>query len=340
MNPEHLRLLYGYNAWANRRSLDCCAGLSQEQFTRDLGSSFRSVRDTLVHILAAEVIWLERWEGNVTAQLEPADRYPDFDSAHRRMSEVDRDLALFAACLDGEKMASVLHYQTTAGIPQRQPYWQMMQHLANHSTYHRGQVATLLRQLGAQPVATDLIAYLREGDARRVATSPDAEHIRLLCDYNSWANQRLLEVSATLKEEQFTRDLGSSFRSVRDTLAHIMDVEWLYLERWNGRSPSALPSPESYPNHANVVVRWKEIEQDLNHFVAARDSAGLEQRIDYRNTRGDDFSNPLWEMLLHLVNHSTYHRGQVTTLVRQLGTKPVSTDLINFYRQRFAPATA
>jgi uncharacterized damage-inducible protein DinB len=340
MNPEHLRLLYDYNAWANRRSLDSCAGLSQEQFTRDLGSSFRSVRDTLVHILAAEVIWLERWKGDVTAQLEPADRYPDFNSVHRRLNEVDRELVSFAADTDSEKMATVLHYQTTAGIPQHQPYWQMMQHLANHSTYHRGQVATLLRQLGAQPVATDLIAYLRERDTRRVAASPDAENIRLLYDYNSWANHRLLEVSATLKEEQFTRDLGSSFRSVRDTLAHIMDVEWLYLERWNGRSPAALPPAESYPNHANVVVRWKEVEQELNHFVAAQDSAGLEQRIDYRNTKGDAFSNLLWEMLLHLVNHSTYHRGQVTTLVRQLGTKPASTDLINFYRQRSAPAKA
>jgi uncharacterized damage-inducible protein DinB len=340
MNPQHLRLLYDYNAWANRRALDSCAGLSPEQFTRDLGSSFRSVRDTLVHILGAELIWLERWQGGTPEKLESSDRYPNLESVRKRMSELDKDLITFAAELNNEKMASVLHYKTTAGKEQAEPHWQMMQHLANHSSYHRGQVATLLRQLGAQPVATDLIAYLREGEAARVAAPPDAEKIRVLYEYNAWANHRVLDACTTLKEEQFTRDLGSSFHSVRDTLAHIMDVEWLYLERWNGRSPNDLPPAESYPNHANVTVRWKEIEQDLNHFVARRDAAGLEQRIDYRNTKGAAFSNPLWEMLLHLVNHSTYHRGQVTTLLRQLGTKPASTDLILFYRQRAAPATA
>ena len=340
MNPEHLRLIYDYNAWANRRSLNSCAGLSTEQFTRDLGSSFRSVRDTLVHILGGELIWLERWKGGTPEQLEPVDRYPNLESVRQRMSEVDKDLSAFAAELNGEKMASVLHYRTTAGKEQAQPYWQMMQHLANHSTYHRGQVATLLRQLGAQPVATDLIAYLREGETKPVAAPPDAEKIRLLYDYNAWANHRTLEASATLKEEQFTRDLGSSFRSVRDTLAHIMDVEWLYLERWSGRSPTDLPPAEDYPNQANIVARWKGIERDLNRFVSTRNAADLAQRIDYRNTKGIAFSNPLWEMLRHLVNHSTYHRGQVATLLRQSGTKPASTDLILFYRQHAAPATA
>jgi len=340
MNPEHLRMIYDYNAWANRRSLDSCAGLSQEQFTRDLVSSFRSVRDTLVHILGAELIWLERWKGGTPEKLESVDRYPNFKSVRQRMSEVDTGLIAFAGELNSGRMVSVLHYQTTAGKEQAQPYWQMMQHVANHSTYHRGQVATLLRQLGAKPVATDLIAYLREGDAKRVAMPPEAEKIRLLYDYNAWANHRVLDACATLKEEQFTRDLGSSFRSVRDTLAHIMDVEWLYLERWNGRSPTDLPPAESYPDQANVMVRWEGIERDLSGFVRTRNAEDLAQAIDYRNTKGVAFSNPIWETLQHLVNHSTYHRGQVATLLRQLGTKPASTDLILFYRQHAAPASA
>lgn len=340
MNPEHARLMYDYNAWANRLSLDSCARLSEEQFTRDLGSSFRSLRDTLVHILAAELIWLERWKGGMPTQLEPADRYPTLESVRQRIMEVDKDLMSFAAGLDGEKLAGVLHYRTTGGKEQAQPYWQMMQHLANHGTYHRGQVTTLLRQLGAKPAATDLIAYFREGDAEPVATPPDAEKIRLLYDYNAWANHRSMEASVTLSEEQFTRDLGSSFGSVRDTLAHIMDVEWLYLERWNGRSPGTLPPAESYANLASLAARWEEIERDLNRFVATRNTAGLAQRIDYHNTKDIAYSNSLWEMLRHLVNHSTYHRGQVATLQRQLGAKPASTDLILFYRQRAAQATA
>ncbi len=126
MNPEHVRLMYDYNAWANQRALQSCAALSEEQFTRDLGSSFRSVRDTLVHILAAELIWLERWKGGMPTQLEPADRYPNLESVRQRLSEVDSDLTAFASGLSTEKMASVLHYRTTEGKEQAQPYWQMM----------------------------------------------------------------------------------------------------------------------------------------------------------------------------------------------------------------------
>ena len=91
----------------------------------------------------------------------------------------------------------------------------------------------------------------------------NAEDFQLLYDYNSWANRRTLEACAALSTEQFTRDLGSSFRSVRDTLAHIFLVEHLWLERWHGRSPSAYPPSTDFPDLAAVRTRWMEIERDL-----------------------------------------------------------------------------
>lgn len=159
------------------------------------------------------------------------------------------------------------------------------------------------------------------------------EDVRLLYDYSSWANHRVLDACARLAQAQLTRNLGSSYPSVRDTLTHIMLVEWLWLERWHGRSPSG-PPPGEFPDLASVRARWQEIENELLKFVRALSAPDLERVVTYRNTKGNPFSSPMWQMLQHLVNHGTYHRGQITTLLRQLAATPVATDLIAFYREQ------
>ena len=169
MDIQDFRTLYQYNSWANHRTLDSCASLTPEQFTRDMGSSFGSVRDTLVHILGAEWIWLERWHGRVPAGLPAAKDFPDLESVRRRWTEVERDLTDYIASLTPEDLQRVVQFKTLAGVPVSQPLWPCLQHLANHSTYHRGQIATLLRQLGAKPVSTDLIGFYREQSVKAPA---------------------------------------------------------------------------------------------------------------------------------------------------------------------------
>jgi uncharacterized damage-inducible protein DinB len=168
----------------------------------------------------------------------------------------------------------------------------------------------------------------------------NVEDIRLLYAYNSWANHRTLDSCAGLTSEPFTRDLGSSFRSVRDTLAHIYGAEWIWLERWNGRVPSALPFPSDFPDFDSVRSRWAQHEANLDAFIASLTPTELERIIKYKNTQGAPFEGPLWPMLQHVVNHGSYHRGQIATLLRQLGAKPVSTDLIVFHRERATRASA
>ncbi|MGH9728628.1 MAG: DinB family protein [Candidatus Acidiferrales bacterium] len=155
---------------------------------------------------------------------------------------------------------------------------------------------------------------------------------RLLYDYNSWANHRVLNACAALAPGQLTRNLGSSFPSVRDTLTHIMLAEWMWLERWLGRSPTFPPG--DFCDLASIHSRWQEIEGDLNAFIRKLSAADLDRVVEYKNTKGHAFSNPMWQMLQHLVNHGTYHRGQITTLLRQLGASPVATDMIAFYREQ------
>jgi len=166
------------------------------------------------------------------------------------------------------------------------------------------------------------------------------EMLRLLFQYNLWADGRTLDTCATLTNEQFTRDLGSSFGSVRDTLAHLYGAEWLWNERILGRVPSGLPAASSFPDLASVRTKLEEIDRYFIDFVSQVTPQELERVMRYKTMNGKEFSNPLWQSLQQLTNHATYHRGQIVTLLRQLGAKPVSTDLITFYRERAASASA
>ena len=164
------------------------------------------------------------------------------------------------------------------------------------------------------------------------------EDIQLLYEYDAWANHRLLDAVAALTTEQFTKDMGSSFRSVRDTMAHIMGAQWLWHERWNGRTPAALPAATDFPDLPSLRNRWAEVEKDLLGFVRGLSADRIAQVDEYKTQSAGVVRCPLWQMLQHLVNHGTYHRGQVTTMLRQLGAKAVSTDMSLFYRERAAAA--
>jgi uncharacterized damage-inducible protein DinB len=165
VNRDDFQLLYEFNSWANKRTLDSCVPLSQEQLTRDLKSSFNSVRDTLVHIVAAEWIWLERWHGRTPTSFPKAADYPDLESVRNYASKIDRDLIDFVSSLTHDDPQRLISYKRIAGDAHAQPLWQLLQHLANHSTYHRGQIATMLRQLGAEPISTDLLLFFRDRPA-------------------------------------------------------------------------------------------------------------------------------------------------------------------------------
>jgi len=166
------------------------------------------------------------------------------------------------------------------------------------------------------------------------------QYIQLLYEYDSWASQRILDACGQLTQEQFLRDLGSSYPSVRDTLAHIYGAQWIWLERWQGRTPRALPAAADFPDLAALRSRWQGLEQDLQAFVASLDNDKLHMNLSVTTTDGIQYTQPLWQMMQHVVNHGSYHRGQVTAFLRQLGHKAVATDLIRFYRDRGASAKA
>jgi uncharacterized damage-inducible protein DinB len=154
------------------------------------------------------------------------------------------------------------------------------------------------------------------------------ETVRLLYDYTSWADAKMLEAVARLGPEPWTKDLGSSLKSVRDTVAHIASAQWIWLSRWKGESPKGMWAAADFPTPDSIRERWLPLKAELAAFVAELTEAALQQPLSYKNLKGEPVTYPLGPLMLHVANHSTYHRGQVTTLLRQLGAQPVSTDLV------------
>ena len=166
------------------------------------------------------------------------------------------------------------------------------------------------------------------------------EEMRALYDYNAWADRRVLEAVSALSKEEFLKPMGSSFSSIRDTLAHIFGVEWLWLERFQGRSPASIPDGNEFTETNVLKARWMEFEPTLLKFARGLTESDLDRVMEYKTMKFGVYTNPLWQSMLHLVNHGTYHRGQVTTMLRQLGARPILTDLMHFYRERATAATA
>jgi uncharacterized damage-inducible protein DinB len=163
------------------------------------------------------------------------------------------------------------------------------------------------------------------------------DDIQLLYEYDRWANNRVLQAASTLSAEEFTRDLGGSFRSVRDTLVHIIGGEWGWLTIWKEPSLSsafvtdlwtrlgALFRPNAFPDLAAVQLKWAEVEREQVEFVNRVANESLGRMLPVRETQIS-----LAHLMQHLANHSTYHRGQVALMMRQLAAEPLATDFTMF----------
>jgi uncharacterized damage-inducible protein DinB len=168
----------------------------------------------------------------------------------------------------------------------------------------------------------------------------NSDYFRLLIDFHYWARDRALAAVEMLTAEQYAKPMGRSFSSIRDTLNHIYGAEWVWYSRWNGVSPTSFPLDE-LSELGMLRAKWSELEGKVRAYVDATDEDGMNRVIEYRLMSGTPGASPLWQMVVHVVNHATYHRGQVTTLLRQHNAMPSkSTDMITFFREMPAAAKA
>lgn len=163
----------------------------------------------------------------------------------------------------------------------------------------------------------------------------NASDLRDLVDYSAWARDRLLEAVEKLTPEQYTKPMGSSFASIRDTVVHLYAAEWIWTVRLDGESPSKFPPADNFPDVASVRAKWAETEQKLRAFLAPLDDAGAAREVAYQTLSYGPGRSTIAQVIQHVANHASYHRGQVTTMLRQLGAAPAKgLDMILYFRER------
>ena len=170
----------------------------------------------------------------------------------------------------------------------------------------------------------------------------DRSDIRHLFDYTEWANELAMEAAAKLSADDLQRDVGISHKSIFGTLSHMAGAEWIWLERWNGRSPEgkeawSLWTTESCADLKILNQRWRDVVDRRTRFISELDEERLASELAFNLLSGDPNSMRLVDQMQHVANHATLHRGQVVGMIRQLGIDPPSTDLLFYLRREISP---
>jgi uncharacterized damage-inducible protein DinB len=161
----------------------------------------------------------------------------------------------------------------------------------------------------------------------------DLAEVRELFAYNAWANRECFAALERVAPEAYFRDLQSSHGGLHGTLCHIVWAEELWLHRWLKRPNPAVPQGKDLTTLVAARDRWEAIEAERLVFLAGCDAARLAGSVAVRPSSGGEYVHTFPQMFRHVVDHSSYHRGQLITLLRQVGVTPPSPGLILFYRR-------
>ena len=154
--------------------------------------------------------------------------------------------------------------------------------------------------------------------------------------FNQWATGQVLEETVPLPSEQLMQDLGGSFSCIYNTLVHLYRADCIWYDRLNGVPTATLDAYEAPGCTYDLQAAWNELLSKMVTWSEPLSEEDWNREMTYKTLAGVPMVTPLWQMILHIVNHGTHHRGQITHMLRQLGQKPVNLDLIGYYRRQSA----
>lgn len=158
------------------------------------------------------------------------------------------------------------------------------------------------------------------------------QEIKLLQAYNSWANNRIFDALAGMNEEDYRKTMNSSHGGIHGTIVHMVGAEKIWLERWKG-TPGPFLKSDEIPSLAGVKAIWEKVGFDTAQWLGSMSDRKLQETFTMKTLKGDTLTHVYWQAFQHVVNHSSYHRGQIITMMRQASVVPPATDLIFFYRE-------
>jgi uncharacterized damage-inducible protein DinB len=340
--------LYAYNDWANQRVLTLCAGLTAEQLDTPRQMGFGTLRATLFHILAADEIWLERWnrvpwrpfptdpQGLSLASI--SERLQQVASERRKLIEAKRSAAW------SERIA----YQDSKQTPYEHQLSDLLLHGANHGVHHRAQALNYLKQFGRTVVAgIDYIFYrLAEHPVEQTAEAirsltahglavgePDGQPYpwnrtlaQRLFQYNDWACEQVLNFAADLDAQQLDRDFQMGPGTIRKTLLHLWSAEQWWVGNWT-TGPQPFPQPPAATTMADLRAQWHDLASKRNQVIARMDELEA-QRVVAVLAGGPPTRFRIGESVVHLAIHATHHRAQLINMLRHAGAKIANIDLL------------
>ena len=160
------------------------------------------------------------------------------------------------------------------------------------------------------------------------------EALRTHLDYTAWASSRLVEAASQLTNEELTRDFQTADHSVLGTLVHVYAADRVWLGRIQGNPPAKFIDPERDMQLSVLKNDWPQLLERWKQWAAGLTDDSMRANISYKDLKGNPYQTPLWQITLHVVNHGTHHRGQVSGFLRAMGHTPPPLDLIFYCRER------
>lgn len=161
------------------------------------------------------------------------------------------------------------------------------------------------------------------------------KHIDLIWNYNYWANRRILARAETLTQAQVSEKAPYMWDSIIRTMAHVLGAEWIWRQRFQeGISPTAILDQDQFATLELLNARWAEEEEKMRVYLAGLSDAALDHLFEYKNTAGQPFRRPVWQILTHVVNHGTQHRSEVALSLTNFDRSPGDMDLTVYLAQQ------
>lgn len=348
-----LQDLFDHNDWSNKRIHDLCLGLTDEQLDAPRHMGFGSLRNTLFHLLEAEILWLERWQNKPWRPLQAdAQGMPvaAIAATSQRIAE-ERNLLLAEDALDGYQR--IVQFKDSQESEYRFAIGDLAHHVANHGIHHRAQALSYMKSFDLKIVGG--LDYLFFKLARPSCPQPDAsiepirafglevatgtgfapqfeqQRLERYFAYNDWATHRILEESKQLSESQLDQDLGIGMGTMRKNIQHMIDAERWWLRNWTEEN-AQFPSGEDSRTLAELLELNQDVCQQRNQYLATLDQEGGNRIVEV-SAGGPISRYRVTESLVQLCAHGTHHRAQCVNMLRQLGITFGWIDLIVWIRE-------
>jgi uncharacterized damage-inducible protein DinB len=164
MELELIRGIWDYHWWGNRKLFDEAAALGEETARTELGRhwSFPTLKGMLAHIYGADRIWLARWKGESPTKLYGDADFASLADLRTGWNALEAEQRAFVSSLGRADLTRTLDYKSTDGKPFAQPLWQLLQHVVNHATHHRSEIAAMVTLTKGSPAPTDMVLFYRQ----------------------------------------------------------------------------------------------------------------------------------------------------------------------------------